>query len=158
MGKKEVRNSAFGPSPAPPECSSHETWCPQEHPGAHPTGTPTPPTGAGRRHNSSVLSCLTPGQHLLPHRAHSLTQHLTHCFGTKSIQELAPPNSPSPYLTPTESPPALPSPQLTQSSTVPKPQGITPNPITHRCAPGRPNSQMFTSHPPTRKCQLWGED
>lgn len=69
----------------------------------------------------------TPGQHLLPRCACSSSRHLCPCFGTKSLRELAPPDSRllliSHRRTRTESPPALPCSQLSQSPTVPKPQG-----------------------------------
>lgn len=151
MGKQEGRNPVLGLSPAAPTSPG----APGSKQELIPLGPPPLPAQQFCAQLSDTRSA--------PAGARGSAQHLSHRFGTKSLRELAPPDSLSPpYLTPTESPPALPSSQLTQISTIPKPQGITPNPIKHRCAPGCPKSQMFTSRPPlpppTRKRQLWGED
>lgn len=128
VGKQGARNPALGLSPAAPECSSHDPCGPQEQPGTHPTGTPTRPVGAGGRHSSSVLSCLT---HQVSTCCHAVpAAQAGTCALVLGQSPFGNWRHPTPRLllishrrTRTESPPALPCSQLSQSPTVPKPQG-----------------------------------
>lgn len=135
MEKQEARNPALGHSPARP-LGPPGAMRSSSHRDPHPS-----------QHSSSVFSCLTPGQHLLVPAAQPSTcpivlgqspfgnwRHPTPCLLLISQRlNLLLPRHPHNSL---------------KSSTVPKPQGTTPNPIKHRCTPGLPKNQMFTSHPP----------